>query len=68
VTDPSASLAVNGSSITLRGSAPPNALVRIWRDPNANGLKDDGQTTPAASQQLSGGGSLFSVAPIGERR
>jgi hypothetical protein len=60
VTAPSVALTLNQSSYNIAGTAPVNALVRVYTDTNNNGQIDGGDAV-VAQQQLSGGQILFSV-------
>src|SRR5919108_2483257 len=62
VTSPATAVIVNTTPFAITGAAEANALVKVWTDGNNNGLKDDGQTTPVATQQLAGGATSYSVS------
>ena len=61
VTAPAAPTTVATQSFSIAGTAPADAAVEIWADPNDNGLRDPGETQRAGTQQLTGGGTSFSV-------
>lgn len=61
VTDPAAQLVINANSYNIQGTAQANVLVRIYNDANANGALDAGDSL-VSSQQLTGGGTNFSVS------
>ena len=61
VSSPSGALYVNAANHSITGTAAANALVRVYSDLNNNGLID-GSDALAGSQQLSGGGTTYSVS------
>ncbi|MCB9895769.1 MAG: hypothetical protein H6839_15085 [Planctomycetes bacterium] len=62
VSDPGAAIRVNAANYAIMGSAPPNSLVRIYEDVNDNGSIDVGTDMVVGSQQLTGGGTAYSIA------
>jgi hypothetical protein len=60
VTTPSAPVSVNLANFDIAGTAPANALVRIYSDANNDGFIN-GADAVVASQQLTGGATAFSV-------
>lgn len=60
VTTPSAPVSVNLANFNIAGTAPANALVRIYSDANNDGFIN-GADAVVASQQLTGGATAFSV-------
>ncbi|GIW01864.1 choice-of-anchor D domain-containing protein [Roseiflexus sp.] len=63
VTIPSTPTTVLSTTTTfnIQGTAEANSLVQVWNDANNNGAIDTGESV-AASQQLTGGGTSFSIS------
>ena len=61
VTDPAAAVTLNADTYAIAGSAEANSLVKIYVDANNNNQVDAGETL-AGEQQLSGGGTAFSIS------
>lgn len=61
VTDPASTQMVTVGTYDIVGTAVSDSLVRIYNDVNDNGFVDTGDTM-VASQQLSGGGTSFTIS------
>jgi hypothetical protein len=60
ITDPAAAIGHMGASYDIQGTAEADSLVRVYTDLNDNGVVDGGDTQ-VGSQQLTGGGTSFSI-------
>jgi hypothetical protein len=60
VTSPASAVTVNAATFAVTGTAEANALVRVYRDLNNNGVID-GSDAVVGSQQLSGGATGYSI-------
>ena len=61
VTSPASATTVNADSFNITGTAEANSLVQVYSDANNNGMID-GADAVVASQQLTGGATMFSIS------
>jgi hypothetical protein len=61
ITSPASPTNVMAANFTITGTAEANALVRIYRDLNSNGVLDSGEPV-VGSQQLAGGNVNFGIS------
>ncbi|TMQ30653.1 MAG: hypothetical protein E6K70_23835, partial [Planctomycetota bacterium] len=60
VTSPSAPVSVNTATDTITGTAAAGALVKVWKDPDKNGVVDAADSV-AGSQQLGSTATAWSI-------
>ena len=61
VTNPAAPVSVDAAAFNIQGTAPADALVRIYTDLNNDGLIN-GADAEVASQQLTAGATAFAIS------
>jgi len=62
VSSPSGPVTVNAASYAISGTAEANSLVKVYRDNNNDGLINGADAVVGSPQQLSGGGTSYSIS------